>query len=73
MNYLREIKKALLLGVIIFIVLQVINLVLNQSLPSIENIKWNFLYTMLYAVVLYMANALIFIQLDKYFERIGFI
>ncbi|NHN24389.1 Pr2TM family membrane protein [Flavobacterium jejuense] len=69
MNYLREIKKALLIGLIIFIVLQVINLVLNQSLPNFESIKWNFLYTMLYAVVLYMANAIIFIQLDKHFEK----
>lgn len=69
MNYLKEIKKALLLGVIIFVVLQVVNLVLNQSLPNIESIKWNFIYTMLYSVVLYMANALVFIQLDKRFEK----
>lgn len=69
MNYLKEIKKALLLGLIIFVVLQVVNLVLNQSLPNIESIKWNFIYTMLYSVVLYMANALVFIQLDKRFEK----
>ncbi|WP_445457875.1 2TM domain-containing protein [Flavobacterium sp. HNIBRBA15423] len=69
MNYLKEIKKALLLGVIIFAVMQIVNLVLNQSLPNLESIKWNFIYTMLYSVVLYMANALVFIQLDKRFEK----
>ena len=69
MNYLKEIKKALLLGFIIFAVMQIVNLVLNQSLPNLESIKWNFIYTMLYSVVLYMANALVFIQLDKRFEK----
>lgn len=69
MNYKREIIKALSIGGFIFIVLQGINYVYNQQLPSITSLKWNFLFTILYSMVLYFANALVFIQLDKFFAK----
>ncbi|VXC13633.1 Histidine kinase [Flavobacterium sp. 9AF] len=69
MNYLKEIKKSLVIGVGIFLSLQIINFVISQKLPELENLKWNFMYTMLYSVTLYSANSVIFIQLDKYFEK----
>lgn len=65
----REIVKSVIIGIIIFIVLQLINLVVNQKLPTLVSLKWNFIFTLMYSVVLYFANAIIFIQLDKYFER----
>ena len=69
MNFQRELTKAFGLGVIIFIVIQVINYIYNLRLPDFENLKFNFLFTILYSVVLYFANALVFIQLDKFFEK----
>lgn len=69
MNYIKEIAKSIILGFLIFIILQGVNLIVNQQLPSFDTLKWNFLYTMLYSVVLYMSNALVFVQLDKHFEK----
>ena len=65
----REIVKAVIIGIIIFIILQLMNLIVNQNLPSLFSLKWNFIFTLMYSVVLYFANAIIFIQLDKYFEK----
>ena len=53
----------------IFLGLQIINFVINQKLPGLESLKWNFIFTMLYTVVLYTVNAVVFIQLDKHFEK----
>ncbi|WP_130736162.1 2TM domain-containing protein [Flavobacterium sp. J27] len=69
MNYLKEIKKAFVIGIVIFLGLQIINFVVNQKLPGLEDLKWNFIFTMLYTVALYAANAVVFIQLDKHFEK----
>ena len=65
----REIVKAVVIGIIIFIILQLMNLVINQKFPTIVALKWNFIFTLMYSVVLYFANAVIFIQLDKHFEK----
>jgi sensor histidine kinase YesM len=65
----REILKSILIGLSIFIVIQLINLVISQKLPTLVALKWNLLYTLMYSMVLYFANAIIFIQLDKYFEK----
>lgn len=69
MKYSREIVKAIVIGIVIFAILQGVNIVITRSLPSLLSLKWNFIFTMLYSVVLYFANALIFIQLDKHFEK----
>ena len=69
MKYSREIVKAVVIGIVIFAILQGVNLLISRSLPSLVTLKWNFIFTMLYSVVLYFANALIFIQLDKHFEK----
>lgn len=69
MKYSREIVKAIVIGIVVFAILQGVNLLISRSLPSFTTLKWNFIFTMLYSVVLYFANALIFIQLDKYFEK----
>ena len=69
MKYSREIVKAILIGIVIFAILQGVNIVITRSLPSLLSLKWNFIFTMMYSGVLYFANALIFIQLDKHFEK----
>ncbi|WP_414601353.1 2TM domain-containing protein [Flavobacterium sp.] len=65
----KEVLKAGLIGIVIFIVLQLINLVISQKFPAPDALKWNFIFTLLYSVVLYFVNAIVFIQLDKYFEK----
>ena len=45
MNYLKEIKKAFVIGIVIFLGLQIINFVVNQKLPGLEDLKWNFIFT----------------------------
>ena len=65
----REILKAILVGIIIFIVLQLINIIISQKTPTLNSLKWNLLYALMYSMVLYFANAIIFILLDKFFEK----
>lgn len=65
----KEIVKSVVIGLLIFIILQLLNLIINKRFPTVEILKWNFFFTLLYSVVLYFANAFIFIQLDKYFEK----
>jgi len=69
MNFQKELLKALGIGVIIFIVIQGINYIYNLQLPDFNALQFNFIFTILYSVVLYFANALVFIQLDKFFEK----
>ena len=69
MNIQRELIKALGIGIVIFIVIQAINYIYNLQLPDFNSLKFNFLFTLLYSVVLYFSNAIVFIQLDKYFEK----
>lgn len=69
MKYLKEVVKATIIGIVIFAILQGINLLVTKNLPSLTALKWNFTFTMLYSMVLYFSNAVIFIQLDKYFEK----
>lgn len=69
MNIQKELIKALGVGVVIFIVIQTINYIYNLQLPDFEVLKFNFIFTILYSLVLYFANALVFIQLDKFFEK----
>lgn len=69
MNFQKELLKALGIGVIIFIVIQGINYIYNLQLPDFNALQFNFIFTILYSVVLYFSNALVFIQLDKFFEK----
>ena len=69
MNYSKEIIKALVLGIVVFLVLQGVNLLIYQHPINIIVLKWNFVFTMLYSVVLYFVNAFVFIQLDRFFQK----
>jgi len=68
-RYLKEFLKGIALGTIIFIVLMIIRLVSGQSLQLNQNLLLSFLFTILYSVSLYLANAMIFIFLDKVYKR----
>lgn len=69
MNFYKEIVKALGIGVVVFVIIQIINFSFNQQLPTINTIKWNFFFTLLYSVVLYFANAFVFIWIYKKFKE----
>jgi sensor histidine kinase YesM len=69
MNYLKEIGKALLISIIIFFVIVVINYILGNPQLNYEWLKLQFIYILVYTVTIYFANAFVFIQLDKIFEK----
>ncbi len=68
-RYLKEFLKAVALGSVIFVVLIIIRLVSGGSIQWNQNLLLSFLFTMLYSVSLYLANAMIFIFLDKVYKH----
>src|SRR6476620_11129340 len=68
-KYKREFIKAFVLGCMIFIVLQLISLAFGAELKWDYEMKLNFLYTMMYSVSIYFANACVFIMLDRYYKH----
>ncbi|OIQ17263.1 MAG: histidine kinase [Flavobacterium sp. MedPE-SWcel] len=65
---LKEVLKALGLGVIIFIVFSIIRIASGVSISWNYLLFTNFLHTMLYSLTLYMANAFVFMGMDKLFK-----
>lgn len=65
----KELVKAFVIGILVFIVLQIIVYLNGGGIPSGEELLVNFGFNQLYAVVLYTANALYFMFLLKYFEN----
>ena len=66
-RYIKEFPKAFLIGIGIFFILTFINILNGESLKLDNNLKLNFLYTMLYTISLHIANTSLFIFLDKVF------
>ncbi|MBF6608092.1 MAG: histidine kinase [Flavobacterium sp.] len=67
--YMKEFGKSVLLGCGIFVILMLFRVASGGSLTWNYNLLINFGYTMLYSVLLYLANALVFIGLDKYYKH----
>ena len=65
---LKELLKALWLGVIIFVVLLILAAITGGHLPEGQKLYLNFLYTLLYTITLYMANSLVFRMMDRVFQ-----
>lgn len=68
-RYIREFPRAFLIGLGIFCVLILINVLNGGSLKFDENLKFTFLYTILYTVSLHLANTSLFIFLDSVFKE----
>ena len=64
----KEIPRALLIAILVFIVLLIIRLISGVTIELNRNLVVNFGYTMLYGLVLYFSNAFLFIYLDSIFE-----
>ncbi|AWM15234.1 histidine kinase [Flavobacterium sediminis] len=69
MNIQREFIKALSISIIIFFVLESVNYLYNRHFPDLTTLKWHLLFTLLYGIVLYFINAMVFVVLDKIFIK----
>ena len=65
---IKEIPRALIISFLIFIVLLLVKMITGVAIHFDVYLLVNFGYTMLYGLVLYFANAFLFIYLDKIFE-----
>ncbi|MBP9793901.1 MAG: histidine kinase [Flavobacterium sp.] len=65
---IKEILKVLLIGSIIFIVIQLINMAYGNELMLNNRLIKGLLYTLLYTLTLGYANKAVFVYLDKIFE-----
>ena len=65
---IRELFKSVIIAIVIFMVLLGIRYVVGGKITFDQNMLSNFGYTMLYGVVLYLVNALLFMYLDKVFN-----
>lgn len=68
-KYLREIGKASLIGTVLWVVLLVLSLINGNDLPPSNRLLLNFIYTIVYTVVIYFANAVLFMTLDRFFNK----
>jgi hypothetical protein len=64
----KELQKAIKLTLLIFVVLQLVNVVMGSEIYFGKRLLINFLFTMMYTFSLYAANMFLFWKLDSYFE-----
>ena len=65
--FYKEFPKAIKLTIVIFIVIQVLNLITGSSIHFDKRLAVSFMFTALYTMSLYIANSSIFYYLDKKF------
>lgn len=68
-RFLKELPRALLISFLIFVVLVTIPVLNGGTITFGNKLKVNFLYTMLYGLSLYYANAFLYMFLDTFFEK----
>ncbi len=64
---LKHFLRSVVIGLIVFLVFTIINWMSGSIITMNRRLLMNLQFTLLYSVCLYMANALIFIYLDKIF------
>ncbi len=69
MEYLRQFRNAVIMGVVIFLALTGIHAALGHQITWDDQRLEHFVLTMMYTIVLYMANAAVFIILNKVFRK----
>ncbi len=68
MNILyKQLQKVIKLTLIIFVVIEVINVIMGSEFHFDKRLLVHFLFTALYTFSLYGANALLFVKLDSFF------
>ncbi len=68
-SIIKHLKIALLIGIVVFVVMKAISFSLGESIMLGRVLLTQFLYFMLYAVVLYTANALAHLYVSKKFTK----
>lgn len=68
-KYIKELPRAILIGLCIFSVILIIRLLNGEGVAFDSNLKMTFLYTFLYTFSLHLANTYLFIFLDKLFIK----
>ena len=66
-TYIKELPRAILIGLSIFIVIMVIRFLNGETIGFDDYLKMTFLYTLLYSFSLHLANTSLFILLDRFF------
>ena len=66
-QFTKELPRALLIGLSIFLVLTLIRVINGESVAFDNYLKMNFLYTQLYSFSLHFTNTYLYIKLDKFF------
>lgn len=64
----KELQRAIKLTILIFAVIQLVNVVMGSEIYFGKRLIVNFLFTMMYTFSLYAANMFLFWKLDSYFE-----
>lgn len=67
MKFFRELLKATGIGLIIFTVLFFLALAQGKHITWDNNLFFNFLFILLYTIVLYIANSFVFVLMDRFF------
>ena len=65
----RDLVRALGIGVIIFLIIILINVIYGAKIEFNNHLGVQFLYTMIYSVCLGYANQLVFVYCDRKFSR----
>jgi sensor histidine kinase YesM len=68
-RYIKEIPRALLIGLGIFFIILLLQIINNQKIEWNENLKLLFFYTLLYTLSLHLANTWLFNTLDQIFAN----
>jgi len=68
-KYIKELPRALAIGFSIFCIIIFLNFLNGKEIAFNENMKFTFLYTLLYSVSLHLANTSLFIFLDDFFKE----
>ncbi|MDI6032838.1 2TM domain-containing protein [Flavobacterium sp. LB2P84] len=64
----KELQRAIKLTLIIFAVIQLVNVIMGSEVYFGKRLLVNFLFTLMYTFSLYLANMFLFRKLDSYFE-----
>ena len=68
-KYIKELPRALAIGFSIFCIIIFMNFLNGKEIALNENMKFTFLYTLLYSLSLHLANTSLFIFLDDFFKE----
>lgn len=68
-KYIKELPRALAIGFSIFCIIIFMNFLNGKEIALNENLKYTFLYTLLYSLSLHLANTSLFIFLDDFFKE----